>query len=146
MLLGVMVIMLLTSSVDMMLACSFTIGLLTSQRYTVGYIYLVEMMPESHQTMIVMCWAMWEACIGISAPLYFWKISNNWIGLFYAGFCSCIISILATILLPESPRLLIELDRLEEAKYSLQRMATYNRKTLHWDPSEFDEHSNHEQS
>ena len=139
-----MVVMLLTSSVDVMLACSFTIGLLTSQRYTVGYIYLVEMIPESHQTLVVMCWSMWEGCIGILTPLYFWKISKNWIGLFYAGFSGCIISILASILLPESPRLLIELGRLEEAKHSLQRLATYNRKTLNWDPSEFVKRSNHE--
>ena len=132
-----MTVMLMTSSLDVMLACCFSMGLLTAQRVMVGYVYLVEMLPVKSATITVTSWFMFEGLVCAFAPFYFWKISKNWVTLLYCGYSICIMSIVCTMILPESPKLLIELGRLDEAKKSLERIAKLNGKALQWDASEF---------
>ena len=124
--------MLLTTSLDVMLACTFILGVLSPQRASVGYIYLVEMLPKKHTTATVTSWFMTEGLICAFAPLYFWKISKNWAPIFYCGYSVCILSIICSAILPESPRLLVELGKLDEAKRSFNRMAKLNGKKLEW--------------
>ena len=132
-----MTIMLMTSSLNVMLGCTFTIGILSTQRASVGYVYLVEMLPKKSTTLTITCWFMTEGLICTFAPLYFWKISKNWVTLFYCGYFICIMSIVCVMILPESPRLLVELGRLDEAMKSFERIAKLNGKSLQWNPSEF---------
>ena len=71
------------------------------------------------------------------APLMFWKISKNWIWLFILGYIECIISVVASMFLPESPRFLIELGKIDQAKSSFKMIARVNGAPWEWDSSHF---------
>ena len=102
-----------------------------------GYVYLVEMLPVKSTTVAITSWFMTEGLICAFSPFYFWKISTNWEPIFYCGYGVCIMSIILGMVLPESPRLLIALGKLEEAEKSFKRIAKLNGKKLDWDPNEF---------
>ena len=91
---------------------------------------MVEMIPKKYTTVTVTTWFMTEGLICAFVPLYFWKISRNYAPIFYIGYSICILSIICSLILPESPRLLVELGKLDEAKRSFNRMAKLNGKKL----------------
>ena len=70
-------------------------------------------------------------------PIYFWKISNNWIGLFLCGYVQQMISVISALFLPESPRFLIEQNRIDEAHKSFKSIAKWNQIKLTWDSRDF---------
>ena len=57
--------------------------------------------------------------------------------IFIFGYIQCIISVVASLFLPESPRLMIELGRIVEAKSSFRIIARVNRAPWVWDSSHF---------
>ena len=128
---------LMTSDLSMMLFLMFVLGCVSSARTNIGYIYLMELVPKQHQTAVGTFWNCYNAFMVIFSPLMFWKISNNWVYLFVLGYIECIISVVASMFLPESPRLLIELGRIVEAKSSFKMIARINGAPWVWDSSHF---------
>ena len=61
------------------------------------------------------------------ATIYFWFICKDWIYFSLIGFALSTWNCIAIQFVPESPRLLIELQRLEEARVSLQKIADWNK-------------------
>ena len=47
-------------------------------RYTVGYVYMVEMAPQKYYHIIGTCWDVTESIVFIVTTLYYWFISKNW--------------------------------------------------------------------
>ena len=58
---------------------------------------------------------MQESFIYVLGTLYFWKISTYWVYFVLIGFVWNIISVIAMIWVPESPRYLVSVGRLKEA-------------------------------
>merc|ERR1711933_664870 len=64
------------------------------------------------------------------ATIYFWKVSKDWYNVVFIGYIMTAIGFLGSLLLPESPRLLVELKRIDEAKLALDTIARWNNKHL----------------
>ena len=73
--------------------------------------------------------------------MYFWKISVHWYPFVLIGFIWQVISLLLTLLTPESPRWLVNRKRVDEAKSTFQRIAKWNGKEFYWDVALFRKHS-----
>ena len=62
--------------------------------------------------------------------MYFWKISKDWAPYFCIVFVFNIIALIGSLYLPESPRMLLELGKEDEAIEILERIASFNGKKL----------------
>ena len=71
-----------------------------------------------------------ETTIYIIATIYYWKISKHWIWFSLVGFVWNIISATLTFWVPESPRWYLSIGKTDEAKASLEKIASWNRKEL----------------
>ena len=108
----------------------FSFGMMASVRVNVGYVYLMELMPKNKQTLVGTLWNVGEAMIYFIATIYFWKVSKNWYFIVLVGYAMQMFSFFGSLLLPESPRLLVELNRIDEAKLNLDIIARWNKKHL----------------
>ena len=73
---------------------------------------------------------MQESLIYVLGTLYFWKISTHWTYFVFIGFVWNIISVIAMIWVPESPRYLVSVGRLEEAAKAFKTIALWNKVKL----------------
>ena len=64
------------------------------------------------------------------ATIYFWKVSKDWYNIVAVGYFMTLFACFGSFLLPESPRLLVELKRIDEAKLNLDTIARWNKKHL----------------
>ena len=71
-----------------------------------------------------------ETTIYIIATIYYWKISKQWIWFSLIGFVWNVISATLTFLVPESPRFLLSIGKIDEAKAALEKIARWNKKEL----------------
>ena len=124
-------------SLDVMIVVIFLFGMLTTHRVNIGYVYFSEFMTKDGITLFSTVYNLFEAMINLEIAIYFLAISNNWIYFSFVGYGLQILSFVTVLLLPESPRLLIELGRYEEARKSLKIIAMVNGKTLNFDPEIF---------
>lgn len=116
-------------NLNVMIGVMFAFGLLTAVRLNVGFAYLMELVPKSRHALVGTSWCIGEGCIFLAATVYFQEISKDWTGLALAGYLMQVTAFLGSALLPESPTLLMELGRHEEAKDSLEQIAQWNRTT-----------------
>jgi len=129
--------LLTTRNLIVMLFIMFSFGGLSAVRVGVGYVYLMEMLPRSKQTSVTSGWNTQEALIYVFATIYFWKISRHWFWFVLIGFVWQILSCVLLFWMPESPRYLITVGKLEEARKAFSVIARFNRKKLEWDPKRF---------
>ena len=61
-----------------MIGIMFCFGFLCSVRLNVGYVYIMELLPEKYQNMVTTIWSVQEIAIYTFAVLYFWLISTHW--------------------------------------------------------------------
>ena len=62
--------------------------------------------------------------------LYFWKVSVDWVPYFCIVLGFNIVTLLGSLWLPESPRMLLDLGREDEAIENLERIASFNGRPL----------------
>ena len=65
--------------------------------------------------------------------IYFWQVSTNWVYFFMLGYFGELYSLIASFILPESPRFSLEMKRFDELKATLEQIASWNRKEFDWD-------------
>ena len=111
-----------------MIGIWFSFGFLSSIRITVGYVYIMELLPKKFQTPITSIWNIQEVSIYCLAVIYFWKISTHWFWFVLIGAIWQVISIFMLFFMPESPRYLVTAGRYEEARQAFETIAKYNRK------------------
>ena len=116
-------------NLNVMIAVMFAFGLITSIRLNVGFTYLMELVPKNKHVIVGTCWCLGEGCIYLLATIYFYKVSKDWHILALIGYLMQVMALLGSFLLPESPALLMELGRHEEAKDSLEKIAQWNKCT-----------------
>lgn len=131
--------MMFTESLDVTIIVSFAMGMLSSIRVNIGFIYMSELMPGSKQVPLGSFWNIVEGSIYVTATVYFWKISTNWVYFVTIGYSVQLLSIFVFAFgnIPESPRYLLERQDLDKLKESLEIIAETNGRELLWDPELF---------
>ena len=119
-------ILIWTRNPNVMILVMFCFGLFTSIRLTVGFIYLNELIPSSKIILVVTCWCISEGCIYLFGTVYFFKVSKGWLSFTLIGYLMQVVALFGSFHLPESPALLMEAGRHEEAKESLEKIAWWN--------------------
>ena len=67
------------------------------------------------------------------ATIYFWKISKQWFWYCLIGYIWNVISVVLLVWMPESPRYLVSVGKLNEAKKAFATIAWWNKRELEWD-------------
>ena len=132
-------IFMFTTNAKVMMAVTFGYGMATSIRGNVAYIYLMEMVPLSGRTLVGTFYWGSNVIFLLSGVVYI--VTSKSKKMIVLGFVSLGLIIYASItalMLPESPKWLIEKKRLSDAKDSLQKIANWNRKPLKFDIQDFD--------
>ena len=125
--------LLCTSHLSVMIGIWFTFGFSSSIRVTVGYVYIMELLPKKAQTPITSFWNIQEVSIYMLAVIYYWQFNASWFWFVLIGVVFQVISIIMLLFMPESPRYLVTAGRYEEARKAFETIAKYNRKPLKWD-------------
>jgi len=135
--LAMFIIMFFTTKIDSMIMVTFMFGLATTIRVNIGFVYMMELMPKRNQTFYGSAYNVLESSVLLLGTLYFWFVSKQWIYFTLFGFGLQIFSVITIQFLPESPRLMVELGRLDEAKASFEKIAKWNGQELHWNEEDF---------
>ena len=83
--LAVYIMMFFANSVEQMILLVFVVGLANSIRMNIGFVYLMELIPKRLQGFYSAVNGNTEGIIPLVGTLYFWFLSNNWIGLYVFG-------------------------------------------------------------
>ena len=121
------VAMFLTRSINWMIVITFVFGLMTTFRVNIGFVYMMELMPKSKQTFYATFYNIVDGSNLLTGTIYFWFISKDWIYFTTIGFALQTFNVITIWFLPESPRLLIELKRFDEAEVALKKIAKWNK-------------------
>ena len=115
-----------TESYSSLIACMFTLGMVSTVRVNVGVNYMYESMHRDHYVNLCTFMAMGEGVVGTFATLYFMFISKSFTGLLLLIYSWCVIAMLSSFFYPESPRFLIKSGRIEEANEVFNLVASAN--------------------
>ena len=121
-------VMLFTQSWTVIILMSLCTGLLTPIRMQVGYNYILEFCPKRNQVTAGTLYMMFDMVVYMVTVLYFWKISIEWVPYYSIALVFNGVAFCGSLWLPESPRMLLELGREDEAIANLERMANFNGK------------------
>ena len=101
----------------------------------------MELLPLHRQSLFTSIYSGYDTCLTyLIATIYFRFISNDWFYLALFGYVLQIVSVCVVWFLPESPKLLVELNRLDEAEAAMIRIAWFGGKTF--DPMELNDINN----
>jgi len=103
-------------------------GMLATSRYTIGITYLAELFPKKHQTSVISLVFAEAAFTYTFCTVFFWKLSKDWFSFVAIGYALCIVTLCLSFLVPESPRALFSLGKIEQGKKALDFIAKVNRK------------------
>ena len=109
-----------TTHWSVVIVMALCIGLVASLRVQVGFNYLIELFPKNMQVLAGSVYCVLDGIVYIITVVYFWKISNDWSNYFLFVFVANLISLIGTLFLPESPRMLADLGKKEEIVKSLE--------------------------
>ena len=131
----------ITQRLNVMIWLSFFEGLAASCTQTVGYVYVMELLPARRQSTFTSIYSSWDTCLTyLIATLYFRFVSDHWFYLAMFGYILQIICVGFVWFMPESPKLLVELNRLDEAEAAMIRIAWFGGTTF--DPFDLNEINN----
>ena len=115
-----------------MLGLMIALGLCAAGRVNVGTVYVTEWFPRKNHTVLHMLFA-GEVALGyIGFALYFWFWGNDTMNVSILAYTLGAISVLLTLIVPESPRLLAAKGRVDEFQKALNRMAWINCRKIVW--------------
>lgn len=115
-----------TKSIDFAIVVSFIYGTLTSVRVNVGFVYLMEIVPRQYRTAVGTFWCLCGISMLLATSFYLHSEFKEYVSLGVMAFVCQVVALVGSLVLPESPAILVETDRLEEAKESLESIAQWN--------------------
>jgi len=74
-----------SSSINSMIAIIFCIGVLTSVRITISYVYLNEFILSKYQAYVGTIWGIFDSMVFLMTTIYFDHISKFWIPITTIG-------------------------------------------------------------
>ena len=111
---GLYLAVLLVTEYWTMLGLMIALGLCAAGRVNVGTVYVTEWFPRKNHTALHMLFA-GEVALGyIGFALYFWFWGNDTMNVSILAYTLGAISVLLTLIVPESPRLLAAKGRVDE--------------------------------
>ena len=120
------------TSVEWMIAITFVFGLVMTIRVNIAFVYMMELLPNRLKNFYAVLCSIMDTTGIIYCALYFWFIGKNSTHLFLIGFAIQLFCTVSVQFLPESPRLLVELGRLDEAGVAFQKIAKMNGQDFDW--------------
>lgn len=114
--------------------------MLSSIRVNVGFVFMAELLPKNKQSLYGTIFNNFDCFTYILATIYFWKISTDWFYFVLIGYLLNVWSFASSFFLPESPRFLIEQQKLGEASESLKTIAVWNKAEFDFNADEFRNH------
>ena len=105
-------------------------GLAAAGRINVQAVYIQEWVPRKSQTHWSVMFSVDSAFSELLALSLLWFVTQDTFYVRIIGLSLCLLSIPATIALPESPRLLAAQGNVTELQAAFQRMAWFNRKNF----------------
>ena len=88
----------------------------------------MELFPTKKQAVLASIFNGQDSIYYLVATFYFWKICNKWTYFAVIGYCMEFVTAILIWFLPESPRVLVELNRYAEAEAALRRIAWWTNK------------------
>ena len=119
----------LTKSINVLIACQFAIGLGSTARCQVGFIYFMEFIPKRLQSAIGSSFFILESIIGLSGAIYFFWATSAYPYL-YIGYSFQVIGAITSFGIPESPKFLLSVKQYDLARVSLTKIYKLNRKAV----------------
>lgn len=135
--LGIFTLVFFSTSYMITLFSIGIVGVFTSLRTGVGWPYLLEMVPKKDRAMHATLYGMLGASWGMIGSIFFYFFTNNAYYFMGIGYAMQIISVLLTMMLPESPVFLLSKGHFEKAEIALSKMAAISGKPLNFNPSFF---------
>ena len=126
----VLVGILLTDSLNLVILLVLLAGAATTARYSVGFVYLMELLPKSAQSFYSAVLNVIAGSVLFFSTLFFRYVSNDWRYFYGLGLALQVINLLCIKFVPESPRALVELQRLDEAESAFKTIARWNKVSL----------------
>ena len=106
-------ILMVTKDWYVMLGVMLGFGMLATTRLTIGITFLVELFPKKHQTSVVSFLFTEWSLIYIMCTLFFWKLGKDWFTFVAIGYVLCLVTLFMSFFVPESPRALFSLGKIE---------------------------------
>ena len=92
-----------TNQYYVMLVAIFGCGMLYSIRQVMGFVYVLNLLPQKNRTVVVTVIYVLDGLVYPITVIYFWTISTNWFWLLFVAFIFSIVGAIACFFLPESP-------------------------------------------
>jgi len=126
----VFTVTLTTSSLEITIICNFLYGCLSSLRLQVGFLYLSDLVGETHRVTYSTYWCVAEGTVAFLSAFYYWQVSKDWYKLCFAGYVMLFASIVLVKRLPESATYLYQKGDYVGARKSLETIARFSGKSL----------------
>jgi len=126
-----------THSLDVMIGVIFMIGCLSSIRISIGYVYMMELLPKNKQTAVGSTLNVMEGFTLLAITIYYAFISQKWVYSIAFAFLLQLTALVCSFFLSESPRLLIKQGKIAEAKAVFATIARVNQKELVFNEADF---------
>lgn len=116
----------LTRSLNFTLALNFLLGLTNPGKISIGYVYLLELIPAAWQTYAGTAFLIADGTTTVLVALYFRYISKDWLWFQVFFFSLMTLATLACFLVPESPKYLYGYRKFRYARAALDKIAWFN--------------------
>ena len=103
-------VLFLVHDLEVVIGVLFCYGITASMRLIVGFVYLTELLPKASHTLVLTIWLITYGCFALCATLYL-NLDYPLDDLIYVSLYLQATSLIGSYLLPESPKLLIDLSR-----------------------------------
>lgn len=109
----------------------FLIGLLSCWRLSLGYIYGMEIISETRSNISGSLFNLFDATTVIFSSMFLLYVSQSWVSLHSFYIALITLSLVISLILPESPKFLVSRKQYVQAAVSYNFIASMNRSTFH---------------
>ena len=104
-----------SNSLNVLIGSLFVFGMCATARISVGFIYLMEFLPQNYHATTATVIFLAEACLSVIGAIYFTFVSNYWLWLVLGGWILQLYGTCTSFLIPESPKFLLKTGKMDEA-------------------------------
>ena len=108
--LALYLVLFLVHDLEVVIGVLLCYGITATMKLTVGFVYLTELLPKASHTLVLTIWLISNGCFAFCTTLYI-DHDKPLDDLIYIGLYIQATSLIGSYLLPESPKLLIDLSK-----------------------------------